>query len=112
MPKKKQPLGLDKNVKKRPQFAKEHIHKNPNFCHMIAWTYESKLNVFGSDAKQRRPPNKQLNLKYTKNIVKHGDASIMIWSCFTASWLGLLVQIEGIMNGEIYRDIPRNLSGQ
>ena len=51
----------------------------------------------------------QLNPKYTKNIVKHGDASIMVWGCFTASVLGPLVKIEDIMNGEIYRGILRHL---
>ena len=43
------PLGSDKNVKKRHQFAKEHIHKDPNLCQMIVWSYEFKFNVFGSD---------------------------------------------------------------
>ena len=108
-------LGSDKNVKKRLQFAKEHIHKGPNFCHMIVWSDESKFNVFGSDGKQyvRRPPNKQLNPKYTKKTVKHGGGSIMVWGCFTASGEGPLVKIEVIMNGEVYRDILRhNLSGE
>ena len=41
-------------------------------------------------------------------VVKHGDALIMVWSWFTAFGLGPLVKIEGIMNGEMYRDILRN----
>ena len=32
----KKPLGSDKNVKKRVQFETGHIHKGPNFWHMIA----------------------------------------------------------------------------
>ena len=52
--------------------------------------------------------SKQLNSKYTKIIVKHGGATIRVWGYFTASGVGALVKIEGIMNGEIYRDILRN----
>ena len=57
--------------------------------------------VFGIDGKQyvRRPPNKQLNKNYTKKTVKLGGASFMIWGCFSASGLGPLVKIKGIMNG-------------
>ena len=42
---------MDKNVKKRLQFAKEHICKGSNFWNVIVWSDESKLNVFGSDEK-------------------------------------------------------------
>ena len=33
----------------------------------------------------------------------------MVWGCFTASSVGPLVKIEGIMNDEMYRD---NTSGE
>ena len=110
----KKPLLSIKNVKKRIQFATEHIQKGPNFWNMIVWSDESKFNVFGSDCKPSyRPPNKQLDPKYTKKTVKHGGASIMVWGCFTASGVGPLVKIEGIMNGEMYRHILiNNLSGE
>ena len=111
---KKKPWVSDKNVKKRLQFAKEHIHKGSNFCHMILWRDESKFNVFGSDGKHyvRRPPNNQLNLKYTKKIIKYGGASIMIWCCFNSSGARPLLKIKGSMNGQVYKDIPKNnLSG-
>ena len=47
---------------------------------MIVWSDEFKFNAFGSNEKQyvRRPPNKQWNPKHTKQIVKHGDASIIV----------------------------------
>jgi len=83
----KKPLLSIKNVKKRLQFAREHVQKGPNFWNMIVWSDESKFNVFGSDGKPyvRRPPNKQLDPKNTKKTVKHGGASTMVWGCFTAS---------------------------
>jgi len=57
---KKKPLLSIKNVKKRLQFAREHIQKGPNFWNMIVWSDESKFNVFGSDGKPyvRRCPKK------------------------------------------------------
>jgi len=94
---------------------REHIQKGPNFWNMIVWSDESKFNVFGSDGKPyvRRPPNKQLDPKYTKKTVKHGGASIMVWGCFIASGVCPLVKIEGIMNGKMDRDILiNNLSGE
>ena len=51
---------------------------------------------------------KQLNPKYTKNNVKHGDASVMVWGCFTVSGVGPLVKIAGIMDCEMYRSILKN----
>ena len=89
---------------------------------MIVWSDESKFNVFRNDVKQyvRRPPNKQLNPKYTKKIVKNIMYVIcnivcpsMVWGCFTSSELGALVKIEGIMNCEMYTAILRyNFSGE
>ena len=105
----------DKNLKERLRFAKEHIHKPPNFWNMIFWSDKSNLNVFGSDGKQyvRCPFNKQLHSEYTKKTIKHGGASIMVWDCFTASGVDPLIKIEGIMKGETFRDIlSNNLSGE
>ena len=90
---KEKPLVSDKNVKKRLQFATDHIHKGPHFWNKIVWSDKSKFNVFESDGKQpvRRPPNP----KYTKIT-----ALIMLWVYFTASGVGPLVKIEDIMNGD------------
>ena len=73
------PLLFDNNLKNNLQFDTEHIHKGPNFCYMIVSSDKIKFNAFGSDGKQyvRRPPNKQLNPKYTKNFAKQDDATIM-----------------------------------
>jgi len=69
-----------KNVIKRLQF-RQRAYSKSNFWNMIAWSDESKFNVFESDGKPyvRRPPNKQLDPKHTKKTVKHGGASIMVW---------------------------------
>ena len=43
-----------------------------------------------------------------KNIiqtVKHGDNSVMVWSCFAASGPGWLAVIDGSMNSALYQEI-------
>jgi hypothetical protein len=38
-------------------------------------------------------------------MVKHGGGSIMLWGCFSAARIGILVRIEEKMNGAMYREI-------
>ena len=49
-----------------------------------------------------------IEFKIHKKAVKHGGASSIRGVCFTASGVGLLVKIEGIMNDEMYRHIRGN----
>lgn len=96
-----------KNIKKRLQFAHEHWRKDSQFWKMIVWSDESKFNVFGNDGRPyvRRPPLKELDKKYTKKTVKHGGSSVVVWGCFTSSGVGSIVQINGKMTGEKYKNI-------
>ena len=100
----KKPMVSTKNIKKRLHFAKDHIHKSNSFWNTIVWSDKSKFNVFGSDGRPyvRRPPLIELDPKYTKKTVKHGGSSLMVWGCFTAFGVGPIVNIEGIMTGEIF----------
>ena len=42
-----------------------------------------------------------------QGTVKHGGGSIMVWGCMSSFEPGQLHQVEGIMNGAMYRDILR-----
>lgn len=101
------PLVSKKNLRKRLNFAKEHIGKPQKFWDLIVWSDESKFNVFGNDGRPyvRRPPRKELDPKYTKNVVKYGGSSVMVWGCFSSRGVGPLVKIDGIMTGIGYKDI-------
>ena len=37
--------------------------------------------------------------------VKHGGGSVLVWGCISASGVGDIVRIEGIMNAEKYRQV-------
>lgn len=110
----RKPNVSKRNIKKRLAFAKEHGQKSLEFWNSIVWSDESKFNVFGNDGKPyvRRPPLQELNPRYTKKTVKHGGSSVMVWGCFTASGVGPIVQIDGNMTGEVYKNIlQQNLMG-
>lgn len=72
----RKPNVSKKNIKKRLQFANEHLSKCQKFWDLIVWSDESKFNVFGNDGRPyvRRPPLQELNPRYTKkplNTVVH-----------------------------------------
>ena len=66
----------------------------------ILWSDENKIELFGLKAK--------LNLWMKPGTipkVKHGGVCIMLWGCFSVTWTGRLVRIEGKMNGAKYKEI-------
>lgn len=106
----KVPYLSAKNRQKRLQFARKHLHKSTQWWRRILWSDETKINVFGSDGKMyvRRPPRREYDPKYTRKTVKHGGGHIMIWACMSGLGVGPLVQIRGIMNQHVYKDILLN----
>ena len=53
------------------------------------------------------PKHKRLNSSYTRTAFKHGGGKgVMGWGCYSGiSGLGPLLQINGIMERFVYRDI-------
>ncbi|GFU85747.1 transposable element Tc1 transposase [Trichonephila clavipes] len=98
------------NRKKRIDFAKENEKVDRNFWNSEIFSDESKFNIHGSDGHQKvwRKANAALEPKNMRGTVKHGGGSIMVWGCMTATGLGNLVIIEGIMNQYIYLNILKN----
>lgn len=104
----KVPLLSKKNIKKRLEFAIQHLGRE-NWRNVL-WSDETKINLFGSDGKTfvRRPANSEFNPKYTKKTVKYGGGSMMIWGCFSASGVGPIFWVEGKMTAADYLDILQN----
>ncbi|OXA40190.1 Transposable element Tcb1 transposase [Folsomia candida] len=104
---KKKPFISKRNIKKRMDFAKEHIHKDQSFWNKVLWSDESKFNVFGSDGRIRvwRKTNEALKMKNLNPTVKHGGGSVMVWGCFSSAGPGNMEFVETTMNQHIYQDI-------
>lgn len=103
----KKPLISKKNKKARLQFAKDHQNWTVEDRKKVAFSDESKFNLFGSDGRQhvRRPIGTRNDVRYQIPTVKHGGGSVMVWGVFSAQGVGPLVEINGNMNAAIYKDI-------
>jgi hypothetical protein len=64
----------------------------------ILWSDETKIELFGLNAKCHA-----WRKSGTIPTVKHGGGSIMLWGFSSAAGTGILVRIEGKMNGAKYR---------
>ena len=106
----KKPLISKKNQKARLQFAKDHLNWTTEDWKKVCFSDESKFNLFGSDGRKyvRRPKGTRNDVRYQIPTVKHGGGNVMVWGVFSAQGLGPLVQIEGIMDRFLYRDILEN----
>jgi len=103
----KKPLISRKNKQARLQFAKDHQNWTIEDWKKVAFSDESKFNLFGSDGRQhvRRPIGSRNDVRYQIPTVKHGGGSVTVWGVFSAQGVGPLVEINGIMNAAIYKDI-------
>ena len=75
----------------RLEFATRHLKDSQTMRNKIIWSDETKIELFGLNAKCHIP------------MVKHGGGSIMLWGCFSGT--RRLVRFEGKMNGAKYRKI-------
>lgn len=103
----KKPLINKKNKKARLQFAKDYQNWTVEDWKKVAFSDESKFNLFGSDSRQHvwRPIGTRNDVRYQIPTVKHGGGSVMVWGVFSAQGVGPLVEINGNMNATIYKDI-------
>jgi hypothetical protein len=93
--------------KKRLAWAQAHTHWTVEDWSAVAFSDESKFNLFGSDGRDWcwRRPGEEFDACYTKKKVKHGGGCIMVWGCITATGLGRLCRIDGNMDMKLYCEI-------
>ncbi|GBN05033.1 Transposable element Tc1 transposase [Araneus ventricosus] len=86
------------------------LNKPEMYWNNVLFADESKINIFGSDGRimVRRRKNEELNPKNLVGTVKYGGGGVLVWGCMSASGLGNLVFIDGIMNHALYLNILRD----
>lgn len=103
----KKPYVRKANMKKRLEYALEHIDKDISFWDQVIFSDESKFNIFGSDGRRTvwRKPNTEMDPKNLTPTIKHGGGSVMVWGCMASSGVGNLVFIETTMDKLAYLNI-------
>ena len=96
------------NRGKRLKFAKEMLEMPANFWKNVAWSDESKFNLFGSDDKVMawRTPGEEFDSKC--NYIFYGQARRWFshgWGLFYPQKVGKLCVLDRIMDRFYYRDI-------
>lgn len=106
----RKPLISETNRKKRLEFAREHVNKSNEFWESVIFSDETKINLFGSDGRDKvwRKKNTALKIENICATVRHGGGNILLWGCMSANGTGNLVFIDGIMDQHAYLNILRN----
>ena len=101
------PLIRKGNREKRLKYAKTHKDWNEDQREQMLCSDESKFELFGSNRRQyvRRRVGERYNNESLQPLVKHGGGSVMVWACISASDVGHIVRIDGILNAEKYRQV-------
>jgi hypothetical protein len=88
-------------------FQKTHFSWSDEDWDKVIWSDETKINLFGSDRKERtfRKDGELLRDHHVVPTKKFGGGSIMIWSCMLSSGVGYLCRIDGGVNAEVYKNI-------
>lgn len=104
---KKKPFLNKKNMKKRLEFAKSHLHWTEDDWAQVLWTDESKFEIFGNKRRLyvRRFEHEKASQQCIAPTVKHGGGSVMVWGCFSRAGVGDLIEVQGKMKADQYQNI-------
>ena len=102
---KKKPYISKKNKKSRVAWCKAHENWTEKDWEKVVWSDESPFGLRYNAARRLYcKPDERLLPQTLKGTVKH-QRKLMVWGCFTASGVGDLYKIQGIMRKEQYLDI-------
>jgi len=73
----------------------------------ILWSDETKINRIGSDGQVYtwKKKGEPLSDRTTTPTVKHGGNNLMVWGCIGWNGVGMLTEVQGIMDAEQYCEI-------
>jgi transposase len=92
----------------RLKFARYHENWTVEDWKRILWSDETKINRIGSDGRDYtwKKKGEPLSDRTTTPTVKHGGGNnLMVWGCMGWNGVGVLTEVQGIMDGEQYCEI-------
>ena len=100
----KKPLLRSFNIKRRLNWALDHVHWTPEQWSNVLFTDESKFELFGGRRRIyiRRFVGERYRSECLYPTMKHGGGSVMVWGGISSKGPTKLKRIEGIMNKEYY----------
>jgi hypothetical protein len=103
----KKPLLRKANIRKRLEFAKQHLNWSEDQWNQVLFTDETKLEVFGIHRRVflRRKAGERYRNECLVPTVKFGGGSVMCWGAICSKGVLPLHRIEGIMTKETYHQI-------
>lgn len=103
----KKPLLRPQNIRKRLQFAKEHVGWTEEQWARVLFTDESKFDLFGTNRRVfvRRFQGERFKKNCLQPTIKHGGGSVMIWAGISVKGGTKLKLINGIMDKKVYHQI-------
>ena len=106
----KKPFISSKNKKLRLQYAHNYAGKDFSFRKNVIFTDESKFNFVGSDDRVNvwRNPNQEMDPKHLRPTVKHGGGHVIVWGVCSATGIGKLHFIDGIIEKFQFLNILKN----
>jgi hypothetical protein len=106
--KRKCPLLKAAHRKAHLQFARYHANWTIEDWKRVLWSDETKINRIGSDGRVYvwKRKGEPLSDRTTTPTVKHGGGNnLMVWGCFGWNGVGVLTEVQGIMDKEQYYEI-------
>jgi transposase len=101
----KKPWISESNRKKRLKWAREHLTWDFDQWKQVLWSDESPFHLRSKGRKRVwRAKGERISPEVTKATLKH-DRKINVWGCFTATGVGELHLIDGIMDAVKYKRI-------
>lgn len=104
----KRPLLTKRHRKERLQFAHTHADWTVEDWKRVLWSDETKINRIGSDGRTYvwKKKGEPLSDRTTTPTVKHGGGgNLMVWGCFGWNGVGVLTEVQGIMEQVQYCEI-------
>jgi hypothetical protein len=106
----KKPFLTQQNKEQTVGFALEYSLKPLDFWQNAIFTDEKIFqSCYNGRIRVYRPPNTRFDERYTQKVVANGRFSVNVWGWISAQGSGVLTDIIGRNNAEVYLHIMENI---